>query len=116
MNSYYKNISWEGFQMIIIQFPKFLDIKIHKSGVSQLNTIRFINLLDAGMFTINIPTHNKTEIMVLVHLYPGKIVGKLVFKNDVFAKISLANFINILYECFITVLILILFPFIWLWV
>ena len=31
------------------------------------------------------------KIKVLVHLYPGKIVGKLVFKNDVFAKINLRN-------------------------
>ena len=29
------------------------------------------------------------RIKVLVHLYPGKIVGKLVFENDVFTKINL---------------------------
>ena len=27
------------------------------------------------------------KIKVLVHLYPGKVVSKLVFENDVFAKI-----------------------------
>ena len=35
------------------------------------------------------------EIKVLVHLYPGKIGGKLVFENDVFAKINLRKFTNI---------------------
>ena len=35
------------------------------------------------------------KIKVLVHLYPGKIVSKLIFENNVFAKIILRNFINI---------------------
>ena len=52
------------------------------------------------------------KIRVLVHLYPGKIVGKLVFKNDVFQKINMRNSKIFLYECLITMLIAILVPFI----
>ena len=49
------------------------------------------------------------KIKVLVNLYPGKIVDKLVYENDVFAKISLRNSKIFLYECLITMLIVILF-------
>ena len=51
------------------------------------------------------------KIKVLVHLYPGKVVVKLVFENNVFAKINLRNSKIFLYECLVTMLIVILFPF-----
>ena len=52
------------------------------------------------------------KIKVLVHLYPGKIVSKLVFEKNVFAKINLGNSQIFSYECLITMPIVILFPFI----
>ena len=33
-----------------------------------------------------ISIHNYIKLKILVHLYLKKIIGKLVFKNDVFAK------------------------------
>ena len=60
---------------------QILDIKIHKSGVFQLNIMRFINSSDADTCTINTSVTTTPKIKVLVHLYPGKIVGKLVFRK-----------------------------------
>ena len=52
--------------------------------------------------------------MILVYLYLEKLISKLVFKNDVFAKINLINsqisfHLSFLYECLITMFIVILF-------
>ena len=49
---------------LLIKFLNYtiLDIKMTESGVSQLNTIRFINSLDVDMKISGMLIHNYTQI------------------------------------------------------
>ena len=67
------------------------------------------------LFTITL------KLEILVDLYLGDLISKSVFKNDVFAIINLKNlqylyFSSFLYECCITVFMVVLLSLIQLWI